>query len=66
MEFIENAYGQKFDWDTVVNLMDDEIREQVHDEIAPCTPQEFYNRYCALHLEKYGDCFGFEYSNPQY
>lgn len=66
MEFIENSYGQNFDWDTVVNLMDDDIREQVHAEIAPCTPQEFYNRYCVLHFEKYGDYFGFEYSNPQY
>lgn len=28
-------------WDEVVNLMDDEKREQVHRELAPCTNEEF-------------------------
>lgn len=28
--------------------MDDEIREQVHSELAPCEPAEFLARYCEL------------------
>lgn len=28
--------------------MDDEIREQVHYELAPCTNEEFIDRYCEL------------------
>lgn len=35
-------------WDTVVNLMDDEKREQVHRELAPCSNKEFLRRYLEL------------------
>ena len=37
-----------------VMLMDDEIREEVHADLAPCTDQEFFEEYCKRHLEKYG------------
>ncbi|NMA32316.1 MAG: hypothetical protein GX944_00085, partial [Alphaproteobacteria bacterium] len=36
---------QVIEWDVVVNYMDDNIRERVHDELAPCTEEEFLNRY---------------------
>ena len=39
------------DWDTIVNAMDDEIREKVHAELAPCTNTEFLNRYLELASE---------------
>ena len=35
-------------WDAVANFMDDEIRERVHAEIAPCTEEEFLTRYLEL------------------
>lgn len=35
----------------IVNLMDDEIREQVHRELAPCTDMEFLRRYVDLDPE---------------
>ena len=56
---ILNVNGRDFevDFDSCVNLMDDELREQVHAELAPCTYQEFLDRYCELHLEKYGEDF---------
>lgn len=46
-------YGKNFELthellDTIASYMDDEIREQVHIELAPCTPQEFLNRYLEL------------------
>ena len=31
--------------DTIVQMMDDEIREQVANEIAPCTNEEFLTEY---------------------
>lgn len=37
-----------------VVLMDDDIREQVHDELVPCTPEAFLARYQELHTAKYG------------
>ena len=39
-----------------VALMDDEIRETVHAEQIE-DAQEFFDRYCELHLEKYGEDF---------
>lgn len=45
------------DFDVWVNLMDDELREQVHAELAPCTDETFLERYKQLHFEKYGEEF---------
>ena len=33
-------------WENIVNYMDDEIREKVHAEIAPCSNREFLLDYC--------------------
>lgn len=37
--------------DDIATYMDDEIREQVHMELAPCTPEEFLTRYLQLDQE---------------
>lgn len=34
--------------DAIAVLMDDETREKVHHELAPCEPIEFLKRYCEL------------------
>ena len=34
--------------DAIVVLMDDEIREKVHRELAPCSDVDFLIRYCEL------------------
>ena len=36
------------DWDTIVNFMDDDTRETVHDELAPCSREDFLRRYLEL------------------
>lgn len=41
MEVI-NKYGVKIDYDAAVDLMDDDIRETLAAELAPCTDQEFF------------------------
>ena len=46
-------YNDEVDFNTLINLMDDKIREKVHNEIAPCTEQEFINRYIEEHEKKY-------------
>lgn len=35
-------------WDAIVNLMDDDTREAVAAELAPCTEAEFLARYLEL------------------
>lgn len=34
--------------EAIVVYMDDDLREQVHRELAPCTHEEFLKRYCEL------------------
>ena len=34
--------------DAIATYMDDEKREQVHNEIAPCSPEEFLKKYLKL------------------
>ena len=44
-------------FDAAVQLMDDEIRESVHAELAPCSDLEFLEEYIARHKEKYNEDF---------
>lgn len=49
--------NEEVNFDACVNLMDDEIREAIHAELAPCTEQEFLNAYVDRHYDKYGEQF---------
>lgn len=40
MTIVINNCGTEIDFDAAVNLMDDDIRETIHNELAPCTEQE--------------------------
>ena len=51
-EIIEAGY-----YETAVMLMDEEIRERLHNTIAPCTELEFLEAYMNEHEEKYGEKF---------
>lgn len=44
-------------WETIVEGMDDEIREAVHADLAPCSEEEFLAEYKRRHMEKYGEEF---------
>lgn len=67
VEYVENQYGDEYPFDDVMlGLMDDEIRERVHAELAPCPAQEFFDRYCELHRREFGEDFVFQTRNPQY
>lgn len=39
---------EKMPFDVIINYMDDDIREQVHRELSPCTEEEFLSRYLEL------------------
>ena len=41
-------------YEAAVELMDDEIRERLHMDLAPCTDLEFMEAYIEEHEEKYG------------
>ena len=57
MKNMVNVNGNEVSMDAAVMLMDDEIREAIHFDIALCTEQEFVDEYCKRHFEKYGEDF---------
>lgn len=52
-----NQNGTEIDFEASVSLMDDEIREDLNRELAPCSEQEFFSAYEKAHAEKYGEEF---------
>jgi len=62
---IVNEYGYEMDYDAAVNMMDDDLREAIHNSITESmTPQQFFNAYCKAHLDKYGEVFELAKPNP--
>lgn len=47
----------KADYKAIEALMDDDIREALHAELAPCTDEAFLEAYEKTHHEKYGEEF---------
>lgn len=68
---VTNSYGTDVDFEIAVNMMDDEIREQLHEELVmqsdeDCTEQKFFDEYCKAHEEKYGEEWELAKENPCY
>ena len=59
-----NMNGTEVNFDAAVSLMDDELRECIHAELAPCTEQEFFSAYEKAHAEKYGEEWEYSKANP--
>lgn len=66
MSKIINGYGVIVDYDMAVLLMDDDLREDIHRELAPCTDQEFFNEYAKRRAEKFGEIWELAKENPCY
>lgn len=64
MTIVINNCGTEVDFDAAVNLMDDDIRETIHNELAPCTEQEFFTAYEKAHAAKYGEEWELSKANP--
>lgn len=63
---VVNEYGVEVDFEVAVMYMDDEIREEIHNEIAPCTDQEFFDEYAKRHEEKFAEEWEMAKENPCY
>jgi len=66
MKKVVNAYGEEICYNVAVELMDDEIREEIHADLAPCTDQEFFDEYAKRHEEKFGEEWELAKENPCY
>ena len=63
---VMNNYGTEIEWSTAVNLMDDDLREGLNADLAPCTEQEFFEAYEKAHEAKFGDEWELAKENPCY
>ena len=63
---VKNNYGVQIEWSTAVNLMDDDLREELNAELAPCTDQEFFEAYAKAHENKFGEEWELAKENPCY
>lgn len=66
MAMVINKNGTEINFDAAVALMDDDIREDLSMELAPCTDQEFFSAYEACHEEKYGEEWELSKESPCY
>lgn len=64
MNKVINMNGTAIDFDAAVMMMDDEIREELNAELAPCEDQEFFTAYEKAHAEKYGEEWEMSKENP--
>ena len=51
---VKDCYGNEVNFEAAAELMDDELREELHQELAPCTAQEFFDAYAKAYAEKFG------------
>lgn len=51
---IRTKNGVFIDFDIAVSVMDNDLRESVHYDLAPCNDQEFYDDYARRHIAKFG------------
>lgn len=66
MKTVFNEWGTEINYDVAENMMDGELREMIHYELAPCTEQEFFDEYVKRHKEKFGEEWVFAEKNPCY
>jgi len=53
MKTVKNLRGNDIPYLAAVTLMDFDLREAIHGDLAPCTEQEFFDEYAKRHLEKF-------------
>lgn len=50
-----NNYGKEIDFEFAKAMMDPFLREAVYSELAPCSDQLFFEKYCRVHAKVHGD-----------
>ena len=63
---VTNLNGTKIDFDASVAFMDDDTREFIHRELAPCSEQEFFNAYEIEHKKRFQEEWELSKENPSF
>lgn len=64
--YVINEYGVAINYSVAVSLMDPIICEELHNKLAPCTAQQFFDEYCEAHKEITGETWELAKENPIY
>lgn len=61
-----NPHGEIIPVNVATQLMNDDLREELHRELAPCSDQDLFTAYCKAHEEKFGEVWELAKPNPCY
>ena len=62
---VTNQHGIEIDMEAAANnMMDDDLRERLHAELAPCAVQKFFDAYAKAYFEKFGEEWELNKANP--
>lgn len=61
---VKNWNGVEIDFQVAVRYMDNELREELHLGMEPCSYQDFFNAYCAAHEDRFGETWELDKANP--
>jgi hypothetical protein len=61
---IINKSGKEIEFAAAEAMMDEELREELCAELAPCTNQEFFSAYESAHEERFGEEWELSKANP--
>lgn len=61
---VKNLNGATIDFAAAAALMDDDIREAIARDLAPCAEQEFFTAYERAHAIKFGEAWELSSANP--
>lgn len=64
-EKVTTRNGRVADFETLVFEMDDQIREYLHNLMAPCADQDFLDAYEREHYKKFGEEWEYSKINGQ-
>ena len=64
MTTVISAYGHGINYQAAVDIMDDEIREELHGQDGLDTEQAFYDAYAAADLAEHGEEWELDSANP--
>lgn len=59
-----NPHGQQLDFEAALMNMDDDLREELHMALAPCSEAEFFAAYADAHRERFGEEWELAKDNP--
>lgn len=51
---VADYWGKAVDFDAAAQYMDGDLREDLHNRLAPCSNQKFFEAYAAAHADKFG------------